>query len=275
MASQAAGRVDETRRILRSLRWRAPLRALAIRGILHATQRSIAFRERARVKQALLYSRCRRIALAIGRRLVAAGQLQETNEVFMLTWSEITDVAAGREIFAEGLAGGIARRQHQHATRAALNPPDRIVLPAGAVYSAEPATVAPGGTRADPPGAHGDEPYPATLSGISACGGRSRAHAAVLTDVTESSKLRRGDILVTRQTDPGWGPIFGLVSGLVIERGGMLSHGAIIAREFGLPCVVGIAGASRIIPHRAMLTVDGDAGTCTIERPAPATEVRL
>jgi pyruvate,water dikinase len=87
----------------------------------------------------------------------------------------------------------------------------------------------------------------------------------VLQDVAESSRLTRGDVLVTRQTDPGWGPLFCLVSGLVIERGGMLSHGAIIAREFGLPCVVGVKDATRRIPHGAGVVVDGDRGECRVE----------
>jgi pyruvate,water dikinase len=70
---------------------------------------------------------------------------------------------------------------------------------------------------------------------------------------------------VTRQTDPGWGPVFCLISGLVIERGGMLSHGAIIAREFGLPCVVGVKDATHRIPHGAHVIVDGDLGICTVD----------
>ena len=90
------------------------------------------------------------------------------------------------------------------------------------------------------------------------------ARAAVLSGVDEAQRLTRGDVLVTRQTDPGWAPVFSLISGLVIERGGMLSHGAIIAREFGLPCVVGVRGASERIPHGQIVTVDGDAGTCVV-----------
>ncbi len=85
-------------------------------------------------------------------------------------------------------------------------------------------------------------------------------NAAILLDVTQSHRLTPGDILVTRQTDPGWGPIFPLISGLVIERGGMLSHGAIIAREFGIPSVVGVKDATRRIQHGGSITVDGDRG---------------
>ena len=91
------------------------------------------------------------------------------------------------------------------------------------------------------------------------------ARAAVLTDVRDARRLERGDVLVTRQTDPGWAPVFCLISGLVIERGGMLSHGAIIAREFGLPCVVGVKNATQRIPHASHVTVDGDLGICTVD----------
>ena len=90
------------------------------------------------------------------------------------------------------------------------------------------------------------------------------APAAVLADVRESQNLRAGDVLVTRQTDPGWGPVFPLISGLVVERGGMLSHGAIIAREFGIPSVVGVRDATRRISHGSVVRVDGNRGTVEI-----------
>jgi pyruvate,water dikinase len=97
------------------------------------------------------------------------------------------------------------------------------------------------------------------------------APAAVLAGIDEAHRLRSGDILVTRQTDPGWAPVFCLISGLVIERGGMLSHGAVIAREFGLPCVVGVSHATGRIRHGQTVTVDGDAGLCLLSQSATET----
>ena len=264
IARQAGERIAETRQLLRPLLFRSPFSAVTIWSLLRATQCAIGFRERARLKQALLYARCRRIALALGQRLVECGHLRERDDVFMLTWPEIEELAAGRAMFAGSVPELVALRRRQHQTLAASTPPDRLVLPPGASFC-------PSSLVAD------NEPEPAErgsgaknmiLLGTGACGGRITARAAVLADVDESSKLRRGDILVTRQTDPGWGPVFCLVSGLVIERGGMLSHGAIIAREFGLPCVVGIARASVVIHHGDTITVDGDAGTCTIDDPS-------
>jgi pyruvate,water dikinase len=85
--------------------------------------------------------------------------------------------------------------------------------------------------------------------------------AAVVLDVSEADRLQAGQILVTRQTDPGWAAVFFLTGGLVIERGGMLSHGAIIAREYGIPAVVGVRDATRLIRDGDLLRVDGDHGT--------------
>jgi pyruvate,water dikinase len=98
------------------------------------------------------------------------------------------------------------------------------------------------------------------MRGVGACGGRAAGPAAVLADVAEIGRLRGGEVLVTRQTDPGWGPAFFLVRGLVLERGGMLSHGAILAREYGIPTVVGVAEATRRIAAGQTVSVNGDRG---------------
>jgi pyruvate,water dikinase len=81
-----------------------------------------------------------------------------------------------------------------------------------------------------------------------------------LESVLEAHRLNVGEILVTRQTDPGWGPVFPLIKGLVMERGGMLSHGAIIAREYGIPAVVGIPKVTQRVTSGQMILVDGDEG---------------
>ena len=93
------------------------------------------------------------------------------------------------------------------------------------------------------------------------CGGRATGRAIVLLDVTDAGRLEAGSILVTRQTDPGWAPVFPLIRGLVLERGGMLSHGAILAREYGLPSLVAVQNATNLIPIGKSITVDGDRGT--------------
>jgi pyruvate,water dikinase len=254
MAAQAAARRRETRGLLASLR---PWTALGVWWLIRAAQRAIAYRERVRLKQALLYSRCRRIALAIGRALAADGRLDRAEDVFMFTWQELDEIASGRSLVAHGLRELAAGRRHAWTAESRLTPPDTFQLPEGAVYEPDLA-IMPARDL------HAVAMDTLTLRGTGACGGRVSGRAAVLADVAEAHRLERGDILVTRQTDPGWGAVFCLVSGLVIERGGMLSHGAIIAREFGLPCIVGVPEATRRIAHGARLQVDGDAGTCRL-----------
>jgi pyruvate,water dikinase len=254
---QTAERLRDTSQVLQRLR-RQPLSrwlpfvslAPVVGTVLKWTQRAIQLRERARLKQALLYSRLRRVALALGGQLASRGRLTQAEDVFFLTVEEVDLLATGGEMFPHHAADLIALRRRAHPQLARTAPPDSIHLAAGdylevAASETETASL---------------NSLPGPLTGVGACGGSSTARAAILLDVTESQKLTPGSILVTRQTDPGWGPIFPLISGLVIERGGMLSHGAIIAREFGIPSVVGVKNATRLIPHGGSITVDGDRG---------------
>ncbi len=79
------------------------------------------------------------------------------------------------------------------------------------------------------------------------------------------ARLEPGEILVAPSTDPGWTPLFLTARGLVMEMGGMMSHGAVVAREYGIPAVVGVPGATDRIETGATITVDGSAGIVSIE----------
>ena len=260
LEQQETARIDETKRVLAELSgrpsWRGvpgPSYARLVRVLLPWTHAAIRFRERARMKQSLLYSRCRRIALAIGDELVRRRLLAVRDDIFFLTISEIDELAAGTAMFPRGVRDLVELRALAHLRFAAVTPPDAFTLGEGEYLSNDVGGTAPRATQASELG-------DSTLHGVSACGGLVTGRAIVLRDVTEAARLQPGDILVTKQTDPGWAPVFFLISGLVIERGGMLSHGAIIAREFGIPCVVGVANAMSVIPTGATITVDGDAG---------------
>jgi pyruvate,water dikinase len=248
---QTAERQRETRRVVSEL---SLDRAVLLRALLPRTHSAIRYRERARLKQALLYSRCRRVALALGDALVTRGIIAERDGVFFLTWQELDELAGGGAMLPHAVHDVIAARQREHARLSATNPPDSFALAEGEYL--DEACV----PEDDFPPAPGER-----LAGIPACGGQGTGRAAVLRDVTESARLERGDILVTKQTDPGWAPAFFLISGLVIERGGMLSHGAIIAREFGIPCVVGVKNAMARIPSGATIAVDGDTGNVHVD----------
>jgi phosphohistidine swiveling domain-containing protein len=259
----AAQRAEETRVVVRSLARRRPWLIPPTLLVLRWTQAAVACRERARLKQALLYTRCRRVALAIGDELVRAGRLSDRNAIFMLSWQEIDEICGGRAMFPRDLASLVALRTKAHAAESATTPPDTFYLAPAGIFS-------PGAYRQPDRAVRvtADSAGAITLQGTTACGGQVSSRAAVLAGVHDAHLLQRGDVLVTRQTDPGWAPVFCLVSGLVIERGGMLSHGAIIAREFGLPCIVGVANATGAIPHGARVTINADDGICRIEAAA-------
>jgi rifampicin phosphotransferase len=255
---QAAEREVESERILRELRTRpiagaipGPLLSTIVTRLLAATHGSIGYRERARLKQALLYSRLRRVVLTIGTRLVEDGRLAERDDVFFLTHQELDDLLAGAAMFPHGVRDLVALRKKEHAALGASAPPDAVALHAGEYLPLD--TRAPDEASTEP-----------TLEGTGTCGGTATAPAAILRDLGDAAKLRAGDILVAKQTDPGWAPVFFLVRGLVTERGGMLSHGAIIARELGIPAVVGVRDATKRVQERKPITVDGDQGKVTL-----------
>ncbi len=106
------------------------------------------------------------------------------------------------------------------------------------------------------------------LAGLPVSAGVVEGRARVVLDMAEAD-LKSGDILVTAYTDPGWTPFFLAIKGLVTEVGGLMSHGAVIAREYGLPSVVGVAGATRLIRNGQRIRVHGTNGYVEILEPVP------
>lgn len=99
-----------------------------------------------------------------------------------------------------------------------------------------------------------------TLAGMGVALGRASGAAKLICHPDEGRKLQAGDVLVATSTDPGWTPLFLRASAIVMEAGGSLSHGAIVAREYGIPAVVNIPGVMKIIKDSQLITVDGDEG---------------
>lgn len=224
-----------------------PSLAALLSPVLAATQASIGLRERARLKQALLYSRLRRIALEIGRRLEAQGALGAADDTFFLTMEEIDQLLSGFAMFPAEARALVAIRREAHQRHCEIEPLDVLVASEGEYPDAcQPHAIEASGAEC--------------LRGDSVCGGVASGPAKVLTDVAQASSIAKGDVLVTRQTDPGWAPAFVAIGALVLERGGMLSHGAILAREYGIPTVVGVPRATERIVSGSVVRVDGDRG---------------
>ena len=107
------------------------------------------------------------------------------------------------------------------------------------------------------------------LRGTPASAGTVTAPARVILDPV-GARLEPGEILVAPSTDPGWTPLFLTAGGLVMEMGGANSHGAVVAREYGIPAVVGVPGATEAITTGAEVTVDGASGVVTLPSPVAA-----
>jgi rifampicin phosphotransferase len=238
------------------LRWLPFSRVWQFQRLLSATQGAIRLRERARQKQAKLYVRLRHINLAIGQQLAATGCLEKADGVLYLEYDELDALLSGHAMFPYDISVKIRQRREEQMQLAAMTPPDNFELGEGKYLPQQSNAVAA------PDAATADEIQ--RLQGIGACGGRIIANAAVLADASEVEVMQQGDIVVTRQTDPGWACVFFLARGLVVERGGMLSHGAIIARELGIPAVVGVRNATKRITSGTRLSVDGDRGVIDI-----------
>lgn len=98
------------------------------------------------------------------------------------------------------------------------------------------------------------------IEGTSICGGSWVARACVITDLSEAKNIQHGDILITHCTDIGWSPYFPLLGGIVTELGGLISHGAVVAREYGLPCIVGAKSATQVFQTGDTVLLAGDVG---------------
>jgi rifampicin phosphotransferase len=111
------------------------------------------------------------------------------------------------------------------------------------------------------------------LSGIGASAGRVTAPARVLGGPQDFGRMRSGDVLVASITTPAWTPLFAMAAAVVTDIGGPLSHSSIVAREYGIPAVLGTAVATRRIPDGEPITVDGDAGQVLLTAVDPSDGV--
>jgi pyruvate,water dikinase len=103
------------------------------------------------------------------------------------------------------------------------------------------------------------------ITGVAASPGHAVGEARVIHSLRELTRIKPGDILVTNSTDPGWTPVFLLIRGLVLETGGVLAHGTVLSREYGLPAVTSVHNATKIIKDGDIINIDGGRGTITIE----------
>jgi pyruvate,water dikinase len=198
----------------------------------------------------------RRLFLELGRRFVAAGVLEQAEDVVLLTPAEMRETAhALPRLDRRPLAAG--RRAEMEYFRAIAAPPMLGTLAAGP-QGADPVSTALGKFFGAPPRASDDA---STILGNSGSPGKAQGPARVIRSLVEASKLRPGDVLVAETTAPPWTPLFATAAAIVTDTGGILSHCAVVAREYGIPAVVGTGKATATFHDGEIIEVDGDAGS--------------
>lgn len=217
-----------------------PLRAVVVRRLARVVRHNMALREHPKFMLVRILGAVRMALLEAAELLVADGRLASVNDVWFLTLSEAIEAI---EDTALGLGPRIIARRAEHARNMSLRPP-RVMTSDGEIPE-----VRHNATDL-PPGA---------LPGSAASTGIAEGLAKVVLD-PRAEVLQRGEILVAPFTDPGWTPLFINAAGLVMEVGGLMTHGSVVAREYGIPAVVGVLDATRLIRTGQRLRVNGDRG---------------
>jgi rifampicin phosphotransferase len=231
--------------------WRRPL----LKWLVRQVQRGFALREAGKSGMVASLWPTRHLVLEIGRRLVTGGHLERPEQAFHLSKGDLLSLLRGHW---DGRGAGALAQDRLAQREAWLKrvPPDVIVegKEAGGVDPVQ-----------EPPATFDGQVW----RGIGVSSGRLTASARAIRHPDEGVRLGHGEILVAPSTDPGWTPLFVRAGAVVMETGGYLSHGAIVAREYGLPAVVNIPGILNHITDGEILTVDGDAATVRRITPSP------
>jgi len=228
------------------------LKKWAFEKSLAAAQKRVPLRENGIAEIGLGYPVLRSLLRELGRRFVTAGAIAEDDDVF---WMEMAEVVAGvadlaRDVALSGPHGAIESRKSEWRHRRNLTPPP--MLPPKSKYM---------GIDVSSFSAESGNVEGSTVTkGVGASPGRVTASACVLHGPEDFDQMQVGSILVASATTPAWTPLFAMASGVVTDIGGPLSHGSIVAREYGIPAVMGTGSATKLIESGQTITVCGDIG---------------
>ena len=238
----AAVRREAERELRRRFGWRTPLLLWMVRKLREA----MAAREGAKSAMVALLLPVRRIVLEIGRRLAAAGQLDVPEQ--MVQFAHVDLICWLRGYWdgwgARELAGDRAARRERWLAEAC---PDVITEEADGRMAAS------GSAQTASAESEG-------WSGIAVSAGTASGPARLVRTPNDAAHLQPGDVLVAPSTDPGWTPLFLRASAIIMETGGYLSHGSIVAREYGIPAVANVPGILGALEDGERITVDGSGG---------------
>ncbi|HSV42058.1 MAG TPA: PEP-utilizing enzyme, partial [Methanomassiliicoccales archaeon] len=240
--SKIAERLEAEKGILgriRELKWGFAKKAM-FRIVLRWAQVYLMFRENQRFYLDHILDMWRRLFMEYGRRFQQRGILVTKDDIFFLSKEEIFDIGAGKEVDARRL---VEQRRREFERSKDILPPkflrgniefDDTVMWQGDVLQ---------------------------ITGTSASPGTFTGLVRVVGSIEHLSEVRQDEILVTSNTDPGWTAVFSKIGGLITETGGILSHGAVVSREYRIPAVTAVKGATKIFKTGQRITLDGNEGT--------------
>ena len=224
---------------------RGRVRGTLVRFLLERARELSGLREMPKFCIVLLMARVRELLWPVGEELAQSGRLENAGDIFFVTVPE-----AWATLVGEDLRPLVRERRTVYEQEIRRKHVPRLLLSDGTEPAAE---------------AHGAAADGA-LRGTPASGGVVTGEARVILNPA-GAHLEPGEILVAPSTDPGWTPLFLTAGGLVMEMGGPMSHGAIVAREYGIPAVVGVPDATEHIQTGQVISVDGSEGVVSRERP--------
>lgn len=239
-----------------------PLRRLLFAWVLRNARARVRDRENLRFERTRLFGRVRLIFVELGKRFHAVDQLDHPRDIFYLEVNEALGFVDGTTSTAN-IKGLVAVRKAEFESyRQTERPADRFET-RGVVHQ---------GNAFQGKSVPAEEVTGESRKGLGCCPGIVRGPVRVITD-PRNATLNTGDILVAERTDPGWIMLFPSAAGLLVERGSLLSHSAIVAREMGIPAIVSIAGVTRWLHDGDIVELDGKSGIVSrIELAAKAAD---
>jgi pyruvate,water dikinase len=238
-AAEAEAMIEE---ISERVALRHRLRARLVRWLFHRARKLAGLREMPKFLFVHALSRARALLRRAGEDLLAARRLEAAEDIFFLDLREARAAFGGKDVLPL-----VRARRASFAREARRRRIPRVLLSDG--------------TEPTPPAAPAP---PGALVGTPASPGTVTAPARVVLD-PQGATIAPGEILVAPSTDPGWTPLFLTAGGVVVEMGGPMSHGAVVAREYGIPAVVGVPDATTRIRSGQTITVDGSAGSIVFD----------
>lgn len=250
--SEAEARARGERVLAERLRG-SPLKSALLRASVRQLRKTLRRREQGRYMRSELFGYSKAVFAALGKLLCERGILEGPDDVFYLKLEEVFGILDGSDPVARPRE--LVRIRREDARAHAELSPRREFSSFDLLL-----TSVPHDTSDVEDLAHD----PRQLVGLGSSGGRVRGRARVLLECSLEQRLKKSDILVARETDPGWLFLMLSVCGIVVERGSMLSHTAINGRKFGIPTVVAVRDATRRIPDGALIEIDGSTGRVKI-----------